>query len=133
MNLEMLLKNAIISSGSKRFWTEDLIKETLRLAQGKEEKAQRMIEYLLFRGEEFKFGYLARLINEEHKLEIENQNRGELVDIELVKGIFDYFGQAKSIDEFYEWLMPLYQLLKKKGLWQKEGRWNEWIEKNGKE
>ena len=135
MTIEELLKNAIISTGSKRFWAKELITQVLENARikNKEEKLQRMLEYLMVQGEEFKFSRLHLLVFEEREYKrIENQN-GELVDIELAKGIFDYFEQAKSVNEFYEWLMPLYQLLRKKGLWQKEGRWNDWIEKNGKE
>jgi len=135
MTTEELFKNAIIATESQKFWSQDLMNEIIVRAReyGTEDKLINALERFKEIGEGFKYIDISNEIKKQkHNAPLITEKK-EQADLEIIELILKIFKTAKSEDEAFEALMPIYNLLKSKNLWVKEGRWFKWLVEKGYE
>jgi len=135
MTTEELFKNAIIATESQKFWSKDLMNEVIVRAKeyGTEDKLINALERFKEIGESFKYIDISNEIKKQKLNTPLITEKKEQADIEIIELILNIFKTAKSEDEAFEALMPVYNLLKRKNLWVKEGRWFKWLVEKGYE
>jgi len=133
-NIFQIFENAIISTGSKKFWSKDLIKQVVEETQDLE-KLQRILEYFMVQGQEFKYSTIIELTKPKPKLPKLTQEENEEYK-ELAQHMLDIINQAyntcKTEVEFYEEIETVAKALEKLGMWKKKGKWHEWRVKHEK-
>jgi len=125
--LKEKLKSAIIATGSRAYWNEQLIDELCEKYKYYDvNKIVEILEDKIAIGNEFKYSDLLRSIREEVK-------ETKAIECNYAKCTADHFAilnyaisNAKTVNEFYTILEPLRLWLKENHYWSEGGRWYEW-------
>ncbi|NMC98888.1 MAG: SAM-dependent methyltransferase [Bacteroidales bacterium] len=124
--LKEKLKSAIVATGSRNFWNEQLIEEFCEKYKYYDvNKIVEILEDKIIAGIEFKYSDMLRAIREEIKeTKVITCNYAICTGDHLA--ILNYaFANAKNLEELYTILGPLRQWLINNNYWIEEGKWYE--------
>ena len=128
--LKEKLKSAIVATGSRSYWNEDLIDDFCEKYKYYDvNKIVEILEDKIIIGIEFRYSDLLKDIRDIQK----EQNEQKYITCNYASMNKDHFeilnyvfNNAKNIDEMFTMLEPLRLWLKENHYWREGGRWYEW-------
>lgn len=132
MELKEKLKQAIVATGSRSYWNEQLINDFIeKINFADAGKVMELLDDYIAIGKEFKVATILRDLGELQKKQIENSQEISENDKEFARTIILYtlqsYARSDDINKFFAGLEPVRQVLIEKGLWKNEGRWARWV------